>query len=88
MSSFGLTSGLDEEADNVGDDKDLGQPADGHERVALRLDVRDDATEDHVDGGSKEDGRDEEEQRLSNVDAQTVGLVVGEDAHAIAYDFG
>lgn len=56
------SAGLGEEGEDVAGYKELGHPAELDEGVRVAVGERDDACEDHVDGGCEEGGCEEEEE--------------------------
>jgi hypothetical protein len=69
---FGLhehtcTARLNEEAENVPSNEDLGNEARTDEGQRRGVGTSDQAAEDHVDRGSKEDGRNENQDGLDDV---------------------
>ena len=77
-------AGLQEEAEDVAGDEDLGEPGDADGREVLGAEHAREPPQDHVDGGCVERRRDQEEERLHHVRLELGRGVVGEDAADVA----
>lgn len=78
---------LHQEGEDVADYEDLceARGLDRGERGAVE--VEDQATEDHIDRGGEEGGRDEEAEGLDHEEAEVRGVGRGEEAADVACDF-
>ena len=79
--------GLSGEGKNISGDKDPGQPLDGNDAVTVCFDRADDSPDCHVDSGSKEGNREQNETPLQDVWHELVGTGVGGNSDGIAIDF-
>lgn len=80
-------AGLDEEAEDVAEDEDAGEPVEADERELGAVDGPDDAAQRHVEGRGKEDRTQEEEDGLQDVGDQLASGVVRCRSANVAYYF-
>jgi hypothetical protein len=78
---------LDEEAENVAADEELGEPCGAYERVLYGVGSLYETSEDHVYGGCEEDGGEEDECGLNDVGCFGCGVAVCCGAGRVAYGF-
>lgn len=81
------TSSLDQEAEYITADEDLGHPGHADEREVLALAGAHQAGKRHVDGGGEEDRGEQDEEGLDNVGSQAVHVIVSNGACGVANGF-
>lgn len=84
-----LTRSLHQEGEDIASDKDLRQKAQWDYRASLSIKHGDDPAQGHIDAGSEEGGRDQDEGALHNIWAfgEVWGLGRGEGTADIAHGF-
>ena len=78
---------LNQEAENIPSHKDFGKPCDADDGVGLSISDANQSPKEHVHRGSKEDGREQDAEILSDEEGQDGRVILSRGADAEPHNF-